>query len=114
MHNLCKYIACEGIVELHKILSEGWNSKNKPHWLPENIVEIDSVVLLSVTEKICTQCRYPLLALRIFLHILCGIDAKGQIPINARHMAKRLDAHYDTVSKCLKYLREIEVVRIKR
>lgn len=114
MHNICNCIRCEVIMELQRLLREGWATKGKAAWQPENTIEIESVLLLSVTEHICTKSRYPLLTLRVFLHILCGIDTKGCIPVNARHMAKRLDVHYCTLTKCLKCLREIGVVRVER
>jgi len=53
-------------------------------WAPENIVEIDQKNLQLITEHICKRCRYPLLALRLFLHVLCNIDAQGRVSINAR------------------------------
>gem|GEM_PF-2008618 len=84
------------------------------HWQPDNIIEIEPQSLLHVTETICRQCRYPFLTLRLFLHVLCGIDGNGKTCICARRLAKKLDVHYDTVTKCLKYLREIGVVRIER
>ncbi len=83
-------------------------------WKAGNIVEIERKNFLSVVENICTQSRYPLLALRIFIHIICGIDSGGEVHISARQMAKKLDAHYDTVTKCLKHLREIEAIRFKQ
>ena len=86
----------------------------KKHWLPENIVEIDQHSILSITEKICKEGRYPQLALRIFMHLIAGIDTKGKAHISARHLSKKLDVHYDTVTKCLKYLREIGAVALEK
>jgi hypothetical protein len=83
-------------------------------WSAENIIEIEKKNFLSAIERICNECRYPLLTLRIFLHMVCGIDEAGEIHISARHMAKLLKANYDTVTKCLKFLREIEVLAIKK
>lgn len=104
-----------GIVDFFRRMEKnGFPDINAPAWSPENIVEIEKRNLLLVVEKINKQARYPLLALRLFLHVICGIDADGKINISARQMAKTLDAHYDTVTKCLKYLREIEVIRLDR
>lgn len=83
-------------------------------WQSEDIIEIEKKNFLGTVECICKQCRYPLLALRIFMHIVCGIDDAGEIHISARHMAKKLDVHYDTVTKCLKFLREIKAIQIER
>jgi hypothetical protein len=82
----------------------------------ENIVEIEPMTLRSIAEKICKndRCRYPLLALRLLIHVITGIDGSGKIYISARQLSKSLDVHYDTVTKCLKFLREIEVLRIER
>ena len=89
-------------------------NNGEQQWLPENIVEIERENLLSLTETICKNCRYPLLALRLLIHVIAGIDAEGRIYISARQLAKKLDVHYDTVTKCLKYLREIGALRIDR
>ncbi len=102
------------IVELPKGIKDGWTNTGEIQWPQENIIEVERKNLLFITEKICQQCRYPLLTLRLLLHIICGIDANGQVHISARQLSKKLDAHYNTVTKCLKYLREIGVVRIKR
>ncbi|MBN8669503.1 MAG: MarR family transcriptional regulator [Chitinophagales bacterium] len=74
--------------------------------MPDTIIEVDQHALRIASEIICTECRYPLLALRIFIHVLCGINEYGHISISARHLAKKLDVNYDTVTKCLKFLRE--------
>lgn len=79
-------------------------------WTPENTVEIEQEHLLSITEKICGQCRYPLLALRLLIYVICKIDADGKICLNARRLAKTFDVHYDTLTKCIKYLRENEII----
>ena len=80
------------------------------------IVEIEQESLRMVVEHITdnSQCRYPLLALRVLLHTITKIDTKGRVYISARQLAKSLDVHYDTLTKCLKYLREIEVLKIER
>ena len=90
------------------------NHIEQQHWLPDNIIEIEPEKLLRITETICTQCRYPLLALRLLIHIICAIDADWQITISTRRLATMLGLHYDTVTKCLKYLREIEVLTMER
>lgn len=102
------------IVEFGSAENNRNQDSNESHWLPENIVEIEQNKLRSVTEKICQQCRYPLLALRLLIHVITGIDANGRIHISARQLSKTMDVHYDTITKCLKYLREIGVVRIER
>ncbi len=66
--------------------------------------------LLLITETICKQCRHPFLALRVLIHVINSVDEKGQLFINARRLATSLDAHYDTVTKCLKFLRKIDVL----
>lgn len=78
------------------------------------IVEIEQHSLMQVVERISTQCRYPLLALRLLLHVITGMDAEGRIIISARHLSNKLDVNYDTVTRCLKFLREIEVLQIER
>lgn len=82
----------------------------------KNSIEIDQKALLSITEQICQPggCRYPLLALRILIHVIGGIDGNGQIPISARRLSKSMNVHYDTVCKTLKYLRKTGVLEIER
>jgi len=85
-------------------------------WQQENVVEIEKKCLRHIIEKISRndECRYPLLAIRILIHAITGIDANGRTYISARQLSKSLDVHYDTVTKCLKYLREIEALRFDK
>ena len=80
----------------------------------DNIIEVESKNLQEITDKICGQCRYPLLALRLLIYFITGIDNNGVIQISARQLSRKMNVHYDTVTKCLKYLREIEVIRLKK
>lgn len=95
----------------HPILKEGQSDTPSAQ-----IVEIEQNSLQAVVEHITDndRCRYPLLSLRLLLHTISKIDTNGRVYISARQLAKSLDVHYDTVTKCLKYLREIEVLRIER
>lgn len=95
----------------HPLLKEGQSDTPSAQ-----IVEVEQESLRMVVEHITdnSQCRYPLLALRVLLHTITKIDTSGRVYISARQLAKSLDVHYDTVTKCLKYLREIEVLRIER
>lgn len=79
-----------------------------------NHILIDAAALGLAVDMICSESRYPLLTLRVLLHTITDIDDNGQIHISARHLAKKMDAHYDTVTKCLKYLREMGVLEIER
>ena len=92
------------------------NQQNSIHWLPENTVEIDQAVLREITEKICTdkKCRYPLLALRILLHAICEMDSNGRVYICAKKLAAKLDVNYDTITKCIKYLRVSDILTIEK
>lgn len=85
-------------------------------WSPENIVEIERNQLLQLTETICTDhaCRYPQLALRILIHVITGIDTEGGVYISAKQLAGKLGVNYNTVSKCLKYLRQMGVLRLEQ
>lgn len=61
-------------------------------------------------EKIIVNdenCRYPNLTIRILIHIFLEIENQNKWNIRPRIIAERLNANYDTVSKCLKYLRSI-------
>ncbi|WP_147425710.1 hypothetical protein [Mucilaginibacter gracilis] len=69
-----------------------------------------------MVKQICDtkECRYPLLSLRLLIHIMTSMDNDGRTHISARHLSKALDVHYDTVTKCLKYLRQIDAIQIDR
>ncbi len=86
--------------------------KEPQNWPKENVVEVEKKSLRYIVEKISRndQCRYPLLAIRILVHVITSIDGNGKTYISARQLSKSLDVHYDTVTKCLKYLREIDVL----
>ena len=86
------------------------------HWLLENIIEIDQLALKEITERICTdkKCRYPLLALRILIHAICEMDSNGRVYICAKKLAAKLDVNYDTITKCIKYLRVSDILSIEK
>lgn len=90
----------------------------KPQPVPQdNIVGIDQRQLFAFSERICgagSTCKYPQLALRLLVYMLSHIDSEGKAYINARKVARKLDVHYDTVTKCLKYLRHIDAVRVEK
>lgn len=101
-------------MDLLGVKKYGYQNDGTQDWLPENIVEIEQKNYLAVTEKISKNARYPFLTLRIFNHVIAGIDTEGKAHICARQLAKKLDANYDTVTKCLKYLREIGVMGVEK
>jgi len=88
--------------------------QSPPQWLPDNTIEVNKGFLREIVDKICSNegCRYPLLALRILIHVITSIDDANRVYISARHLSKTLDVNYDTVTKCLKYLRSIEVLQL--
>ena len=65
--------------------------------------------LVRYAEIICTDenCRYPKLTLRILIHIFFEVGEANKWDVSPRQIATRLGANYDTVTKCLKYLRSI-------
>lgn len=75
---------------------------------------INSANLTRYTELICTdkKCRYPQLALRLLNHIIAEVDNNNIWLSSARQISERFNVHYDTVTKCLKYLRSINVIKI--
>jgi len=75
---------------------------------PENLVRY--------TEIICTDknCKYPQLALRILNHIFAEMNKENKWTASARQISKRFDVHYDTVTKCLKYLRSINILQSEK
>lgn len=84
--------------------------------LPEDVVEIKPIQLMKITETICTdaRCRYPQLALRILLHVIAGIDKDGGVFLSAKQLAGNMGVNYNTVTKCLRYLRRIGVLSLER
>lgn len=79
-------------------------------------LHVDPERFAQLTELICTdeKCKYPQLTLRLFNHIVAGIDTENKWNASARQISRRLGAHYDTVTKCLKYLRAIDVIRVEK
>ena len=92
------------------------NQNDTSHWLPKNTVKIDQQILQSVTETICKDknCRYPQLALRILIHAICEMDSNGRVYICAKKLAAKLDVNYDTITKCIKYLRVSDILSIEK
>ncbi len=92
------------------------NNNDNLNFSQENAVEIEQKNLRLLVEHICRgdQCRYPLLTLRLLIHLITGIDSNGLTYISARQLSKSMDVHYDTITKCLKYLRNIEAIAIKK
>ena len=78
------------------------------------VVNPDS--LIRYTEIICTDenCRYPKLTLRILIHIIAELDKNKKWAVCPRYVSEILGANYDTVTKCLKYLRSINVLSIEK
>jgi len=85
-------------------------------WQAGKIVQFNQQNILLVSEKISNDknCKFRQAALRIFNHLLANMNSEGKVAINARQLSKTMDIHYDTVTKCLKYLREIEVIKIEK
>ncbi len=102
-------------MDVHNINTLEIHPSNKRE-LPYNVVWVDHHKLFYLTERIShdQRCRYPQLTLRILINAIAGMDTDGKIYICARQLSKIMDVHYDTVTKCIKYLREIEVLRIER
>jgi hypothetical protein len=92
---------------------ENLNSGNFRDWQPENIIQVNQQYILLISEKISNDenCKFRQAVLRIFNHILASIDDEGKVSINARQLSKNLGVHYDTITKCIKYLRAINVIK---
>ena len=74
------------------------------------IVNPESLKRYENTIRTDENCRYPNLTLILLIHIMVNMDCQNQCNISARHLAKRIGANYDTVTKCLKYLRSINAI----
>ena len=77
---------------------------------------VNPVSLINYAEIICTDenSRYPQLNLRILIHDLGEIDKENKWAVCPRQISKQLGAHYDTVTKCLKFLRSIQALQNKK
>jgi hypothetical protein len=102
-------------MKMHKLGQE--KSIRQLSWPPEHedIAEVDQKAIFEITEKICTDenCHYRQLALRILLHMIASIDGDNKIYIHAGQYAEALKVHYNSLTKCLKYLREIGLLFIE-
>lgn len=85
-------------------------------WPTEHIIEIERRQLVRIVELICTDsdCRFPQLTLRVLLHLMAMVDAQNRVHVSAKQLAHTLGVHYNTVTKCLKYLRRIGVVQLEQ
>ena len=83
---------------------------------PKGLLVVNPDSLVRYTEIICTDknCRYPHLTLRILNHIFAELDKEKKWAVCPRYVSDSLGANYDTVTKCLKYLRSIDVLRIEK
>ena len=101
-----------------KVLQAAYQGRiqDRNQWPDENVIEVDKKSLHGIVEAISRSgdCRYPLLAIRILIYAITSVDGNGKTYISARQLSKSLDAHYDTVTKCLKYLRAIDVLELDR
>lgn len=81
----------------------------------DNFIRVNQENLLIFNEKIITdeKCRFRQAVLIIFNHLLANMDNESKVEINARQLSKRLGIHYDTATKCIKYLKDIEVLKPK-
>lgn len=68
---------------------------------PNSLIQYEEIIR---NDK---NCRYPKLTLKILIHIFVETDNENKWNVNPGLIAEKLNAHYDTVTKCLKYLRSI-------
>jgi hypothetical protein len=98
-------------MQISQIQYHGSLRKDGPE---ENFIEIEKKSLRRIVDRISSgECRYPLLAIRILIHAITNIESDGKVYISARQLSKSLDVHYSSVTKCLRYLRSIEVIQIE-
>ena len=79
----------------------------------DNFIRVNQENLLLFIEKIATDenCRFRQAVLIIFNHLLANMDTESKVEINARQISKKLGIHYDTATKCIKYLKQIDVIK---
>ena len=82
----------------------------------DNTIHVNQKVLLAITEKISTDknCKFRQTVLVIFNHLLASMDNDCKVEICARQLSTKLGVHYDTVTKCIKYLKQIEVLKTEK
>ena len=95
---------------------ENFGSNSFHHWQPESIIQVNQQYILLISEQISNDknCKFRQAALRIFTHLLASIDNEGKVSINARQLSKNLGVHYDTTTKCIKYLKVIDVIKTEK
>jgi hypothetical protein len=74
------------------------------------IVNPDSLIKYEKIINNDSNCRYPNLTLRILIYIITEIDNENKWEVSPRQISKQIGANYDTVTKCLKYLRSIKSI----
>jgi len=82
-------------------------------WQPEKTIKVNQENILLISEKISTDenLKFHQAALRIFNFLIASVDNDCKVVISARHLSKKLGISYDTVTKCLKYLKMIKVLK---
>jgi|GEM_PF-3154292 len=100
----------------HQYFSEGFGSSVLHAWQPENTIQINQRNILLISEKISTDehFKFRQAALRIFNFLLASMDNDCKVAISARHLSKKLGISYDTVTKSLKYLKAINVLKSQK
>lgn len=95
---------------------ENFGSNILHQWKPDFFIRFNQQYILLVSEKISTDtnCKFRQVTLRVFIYLLANIDNEGKISINARQLSKNLGVHYDTITKCIKYLKDIDFIKTEK
>ncbi len=95
----------------------GSNIKKSPEltfyqWQPEYAVKMHQQNISLVSETICTDrnFRFRQAGVRIFNYLVGCADMECKVAICARQLSKKLGVSYDTVTKTLKYLKQLKVL----
>ena len=95
---------------------ENFSSNILHQWKPEFFIGSNRRHILLISEQISTDknCKFRQATLRIFIYLLASMDNEGKVSINARQLSKNLGVHYDTTTKCIKYLKAIDVIKTEK
>jgi Fic family protein len=85
-------------------------------WQPETLIRFNQENISFISEKICNDknCKFRQVTLRIFNHLLSHVNNECRVSINAKQLSKIFGVHYDTITKSIKYLKSIDVIKIEK
>lgn len=100
----------------HQHPGDGFEPTILHQWQPETLIRFNQENISLISEKICNDenCKFRQVTLRIFNYLLSHVNNDCKVSLNARQLSKTFGVHYDTITKSIKYLKLIGVIKIDK